>query len=105
MHHIEHFELSTPKPVALRLEHGCEIRVTAGRLWVTQHGHSHDVWLYPDDNWVLPNCNVVWLSGEPQARFQVVRAVPCARGWHRQYLGLMPYRAPWLGLQLALRSN
>lgn len=81
MHHIEHFELSTPQPVALRLSRGGEIRVTAGRLWLTQQGHAHDVWLCPGDSWVLPQPSRVWLSGEPQARFQVARALRETRGW------------------------
>ena len=76
MHRIENFELSTCRVVAFHASAGTVIRVTAGRLWLTVQGQSHDVWLQAGESWSVPGANaVLWLSAEPLACFQMAHAI------------------------------
>ncbi len=72
---IEHFELATPRTVALALSAGCVIRTTSGRLWLTVQGHAEDVWLQAGECWTLPAAGTVWMSAEPLAVFQVALTI------------------------------
>nr|WP_315237986.1 DUF2917 domain-containing protein [uncultured Albidiferax sp.] len=81
---IEHFELRTPDVVVLRLPAGAVLRVSTGRLWLTQEGHSEDVWLQAHGSWTAPQAVSVRLSAEPSVDFQiaqpaVVRSAPRIR--------------------------
>lgn len=86
---IEHFELATPRPVALALRAGCVIRTTGGRLWLTVQGQPDDVWLQAGECWTLPAPGTVWMSAEPTAAFQVAQAF---NQWRR------PQLPPWMHL-------
>ena len=68
---IEHFELRTPDVVALRLPAGAVVRVSTGRLWLTQDGRSEDVWLQAHGSWTAPQAVSVRLSAEPSVDFQI----------------------------------
>jgi hypothetical protein len=99
MHQIEHFELTTPQPVSLKLGAGCMIRVTHGRLWLTRPGHPDDVWLQAGESWTLPASDTVWIGAEPAAQFQLARAFKPWR-WSglallRQGLSALPRRVGW----------
>jgi hypothetical protein len=74
MYQIESFELSTPRAVAFRLEVGCVIRITSGRLWLTLQGQPQDVWLQAGDAWTVPVNSTLWLSAEPAAEFRVAQS-------------------------------
>jgi hypothetical protein len=98
MHQIEHFELATPHAVALKLDAGCVIRVTGGRLWLTVQDHLADVWLHAGEGWMLPVSGTVWLSAEGTAQFQLSRAV--RQGWWSSLERIMHSLSPSAGLQL-----
>ena len=70
---IEHFELRTPEVVALRLPAGAVLRVSTGRLWLTQDGRSEDVWLQTHGSWTAPQAVSVRLSAEPSVDFQIAQ--------------------------------
>lgn len=81
---IEHFELRTPDVVALRLPAGAVVRVSTGRLWLTQDGRSEDVWLQAHGSWTASQAVSVRLSAEPSVDFQIaqpaaVRSAPRIR--------------------------
>jgi hypothetical protein len=71
MHQIEHFELAKNDVVCLKLHAGCLVRVSHGRLWLTQPGQVQDVWLQPGESWTQAATGLVWLSAEPSAQFQL----------------------------------
>lgn len=85
MHQIEHYELTEPRAVSLTLRAGCMVHVSHGRLWLTQPGQHHDVWLQAGESWTQATAGLVWLSAEPSAQFQLTH-VP--QPWH----GLPPLR-------------
>jgi hypothetical protein len=70
---IEQFELRTPEVVALRLPAGAVLRVSTGRLWLTQEGRSEDVWLQAHGSWTAPQAVLVRLSAEPSVDFQIAQ--------------------------------
>jgi hypothetical protein len=76
---IEHFELRTPDVVALRLAAGMVLRVSSGRLWLTQDGCSEDVWLQAPASWTAPHAVNVRLSAEPSVDFQIARPAAVRR--------------------------
>lgn len=76
MYRIENFELSSSRVAAFTLKAGWIIRVTTGRLWLTVHGHTDDVWLHANESWTMPAVvATVWLSAEPAAEFQIAQAI------------------------------
>jgi Protein of unknown function (DUF2917) len=75
MRQIEHFELTTPVAVALRLAGGCIFRVTYGQVWLTLQGRLEDIWLQAGASWTLPVAGTVWVSADSVARFQLLRAI------------------------------
>ena len=85
MRHIEHFELSAGSVVALQIRAGSALRVTRGRLWLTLAGQPNDIWLLPDQCWVMPVHGTLWLSAEPVAEWQLVQAAPVRLRprWHQ----------------------
>ena len=76
MYQIETFELSTSRVALFQLKAGCVIRVTGGRLWLTRQGRAEDIWLRTGECWTVPVNNVLYLSAEPTAEFQIAQALP-----------------------------
>jgi hypothetical protein len=72
---IEHYELASPRAVALYLGTGSTIRVSSGRLWLTVQGQPQDVWLQAGEGFTLGSAGTAWLSAEPAAQFQVAWSV------------------------------
>jgi len=75
MHQIQHYELTEPRAVGLTLRAGCTVRVSHGRLWLTQPGQALDVWLQAGESWTQAATGTVWLSAEPSAQFQLALVV------------------------------
>lgn len=73
MYQIETFELSTSRVALFRLKAGCVIRVTQGRLWLTQQGQADDIWLRTGERWTVPVNGVLWLGAEPMAEFKLAQ--------------------------------
>lgn len=85
MRHIEHFELSAGRVVALQIRAGSALRVTHGRLWLTLEGQPSDIWLLPGQSWMMPVHGTLWLSAEPVAEFQLTQPAPMRLRprWHQ----------------------
>ena len=75
MHQIEHYELTEPRAVGMTLRAGCVVRVSHGRLWLTQPGQMQDVWLQAGESWTQAATGTVWLGAEPSAQFQLAQVV------------------------------
>jgi len=71
MYLIDHYELAEQRVVGLTVGTGCTLRVSHGRLWLTQPGQHQDLWLQPGESWTQATTGLVWLSAEPSARFQL----------------------------------
>lgn len=84
MQRLDRFESTSTTARPLRLGAGSTIRVCHGRLWLTMDGQLDDVWLAPGDLWVADRPVTVWLSGEPQAGFELLHPV-----------ALKPSGLPW----------
>jgi hypothetical protein len=94
---IEHFELRTPEVVALRLPAGAVLRVSTGRLWLTQEGRSEDVWLQAHGSWTAPQAVSVRLSAEPSVDFQIAQPAAVRRTSRIQLLRMAPNMAGAMG--------
>jgi hypothetical protein len=75
MQSLELFESLSSTPARMRLAAGACIRVSAGKLWLTVEGQSDDVWLSAGAQWCASRDLMVWLSGEPTAKFDVLYPV------------------------------
>jgi hypothetical protein len=81
MHLIEHYELRTPRVVAVQLTAGSDIRVMSGRLWLTLAGQADDIWLQAGEVLTLPVNGRLWLSAEPAADFRIAHFTAVKRPW------------------------
>ncbi|BDT66405.1 hypothetical protein os1_05670 [Comamonadaceae bacterium OS-1] len=94
---IEHFELRTPEVVALHLPAGAVLRVSTGRLWLTQEGRSEDVWLQAHGSWTAPQAVRVRLSAEPSVDFQIAQPAAVRRAPRIRLVRTVPNMAGALG--------
>lgn len=99
MHQVESFEWSSPRVVAIKLKAGSVIRVTSGRLWLTQQGQTDDVWLQTGATWTVPVNATLWLSAEPVTQFQLLQAwaSPSHTGVPAQTLAWFKRGMGWFG--------
>lgn len=76
MQRLDRFESTSATPSRLHVTAGSSIRVCQGRLWLTIEGQLEDVWLAPGEAWHASAHVTVWLSGEPQASFELLHPRP-----------------------------
>lgn len=98
MHLIENYELRTPGVLAFQLQAYSEVRVVAGRLWLTLEGFPEDVWLQAGEAWTLPANGRLWLSAEPVADFRIARftAARQQRGVLQHLLSKVKLQRSWI---------
>lgn len=75
MQSLEMFESLSSAPARMRLLAGAFIRVNEGTLWLTVEGQSEDAWLGVGAQWCALHDVVIWLSGEPTVKFDVLYPV------------------------------
>lgn len=97
MYQIEHYELLDQHVVGLTLRAGCTVRVDHGRLWLTQPGQHHDIWLQAGQSWTPTSTGRVWISAEPSAQFQLAQLLRpwSALGHLRPWLPSWTHRRAW----------
>jgi hypothetical protein len=70
MHRIEQWEIRDALARPMSLPAASVLRVTAGRVWLTQEHGGDDIWLLPGEEWRATQPVRVWLSAEPTATLQ-----------------------------------
>lgn len=73
--HTQHFQLQTPRCVAVMVAAGDKVQVSEGCIWLTLEGQLRDVWLQAGDCWTVPVGGRSWISAEAPTTFAVGQAV------------------------------